>query len=253
MGIRFLCQACGHKLNVKAFLAGKRGICPKCGAKVNIPKEEPAASAMTATPIATAAQQATANRGPMAVPVSGPGATAGAMAATPRPMPAAGSPAIPTATTPMANPTAPTALAGYAGATPHGGAIAVDPVGEAPNAVWYVRPSSGGQFGPASGDVMRRWIAEGRVSSDSMVWREGWPDWKNASETFPSLGGVTTNPMAADPVANTAMIGESSVSRDYRTRPRRSNGSALAMVVLLTIMSIGLLVALVVVVAMGGF
>src|SRR5215213_9297208 len=36
MGIRFHCPS-GHKLNVKAFLAGKRAICPKCGAKVVVP------------------------------------------------------------------------------------------------------------------------------------------------------------------------------------------------------------------------
>ena len=36
MGIRFNCSN-GHRLHVKAFLAGKRGICPKCGIKVDIP------------------------------------------------------------------------------------------------------------------------------------------------------------------------------------------------------------------------
>jgi hypothetical protein len=44
MGIRFLCPN-GHKLHVKSFLAGKRGVCPKCGVSVIIPNEvEPAAS-----------------------------------------------------------------------------------------------------------------------------------------------------------------------------------------------------------------
>lgn len=36
MGIRFFC-ANGHKIHVKEFLAGKRGICPECGVKVDIP------------------------------------------------------------------------------------------------------------------------------------------------------------------------------------------------------------------------
>ena len=36
MGIRFLCPN-GHKLNVKEFLAGKRGICPQCDAKFLVP------------------------------------------------------------------------------------------------------------------------------------------------------------------------------------------------------------------------
>jgi hypothetical protein len=36
MGIRVFCPN-GHKLNVKSFLAGKRGVCPHCGAKFDIP------------------------------------------------------------------------------------------------------------------------------------------------------------------------------------------------------------------------
>ncbi len=38
MGIRTTCPN-GHKLNVKAFLAGLRGICPHCGASFTIPTE----------------------------------------------------------------------------------------------------------------------------------------------------------------------------------------------------------------------
>ena len=42
MGIKFHCPN-GHRLNVKAFLAGKKGVCPKCGAKMRIPTaSEPA-------------------------------------------------------------------------------------------------------------------------------------------------------------------------------------------------------------------
>ena len=39
MGIRFTCPS-GHKLHVKTFLAGKRGVCPHCGAKFVIPTPE---------------------------------------------------------------------------------------------------------------------------------------------------------------------------------------------------------------------
>ena len=38
MGIRFECPN-GHRLNVKAFLAGKRGVCPDCDAKFIVPEE----------------------------------------------------------------------------------------------------------------------------------------------------------------------------------------------------------------------
>lgn len=48
----------------------------------------------------------------------------------------------------------------------------------APAAVWYVRPRSGGQYGPATEEVFRMWIADGRVAADAHVWRDGWSDWK---------------------------------------------------------------------------
>src|SRR5688500_2225794 len=38
MGIKFRCPN-GHKLNVKSFLAGKRGVCPDCQATFRIPEE----------------------------------------------------------------------------------------------------------------------------------------------------------------------------------------------------------------------
>jgi len=38
MGIRFSCSN-GHKLNVKAELAGRKGRCPQCGVSVQIPQE----------------------------------------------------------------------------------------------------------------------------------------------------------------------------------------------------------------------
>jgi hypothetical protein len=62
-----------------------------------------------------------------------------------------------------------------------------DPIAEAPEMIWYVRPPSGGQFGPAAGELMRTWLSEGRVSADSLVWREGWRDWQEAGKVFPKL------------------------------------------------------------------
>ena len=38
MGIRFQCPN-GHSLNVKQFLAGKRGICPECSARFIVPQQ----------------------------------------------------------------------------------------------------------------------------------------------------------------------------------------------------------------------
>jgi hypothetical protein len=38
MGIRLQCPN-GHKVHVKAFLAGKRGVCPQCGTRFDIPTD----------------------------------------------------------------------------------------------------------------------------------------------------------------------------------------------------------------------
>jgi hypothetical protein len=39
MGIRFHCPN-GHKIHVKSFLAGKRGVCPRCGERFIIPSAD---------------------------------------------------------------------------------------------------------------------------------------------------------------------------------------------------------------------
>ena len=58
MGIRFYCPN-GHKLNVKSFLAGKRGICPHCGIKFEIPQQSVAVGKIpTAVPEAPLAEGA---------------------------------------------------------------------------------------------------------------------------------------------------------------------------------------------------
>lgn len=259
MGIRFYCPN-GHKLNVKAFQAGRRGICPFCGAKIQIPlqstrrssKEErserrragaasgvtpaagqPASGGAVATeptrPSATAATSSPDPGATLSAPTPAP-AGPSAVSTSARPWPAPGTlaatgpatagvatpaspgaapgnqPALgPQASHPVAASQAATAITGIApaagltAAVPQGGpggpadpqpaTLAVpDPLAEAGNVVWYVRPPSGGQFGPATADIMRNWIAEGRISADTLVWREGWRDWQEAREVFPQLG-----------------------------------------------------------------
>ncbi|MFZ1932522.1 MAG: DUF4339 domain-containing protein [Thermoguttaceae bacterium] len=172
MGIRFFCPN-GHKLNVKDFQAGRTGICPCCGVKMPIPLESTRRSSK---------QERSLQRG---------GDTMAALASeTMAPQPAE---------------TAPVSC-DVLGDTPvfadaKTGTVAAkrvnsrDPLAEAGDAVWYVHPPSGGQFGPAAADVMRAWIAEGRISVDSLVWHEGWRNWQMAGKVFPQL-----SPPAADSV-----------------------------------------------------
>jgi hypothetical protein len=60
---------------------------------------------------------------------------------------------------------------------------------------------------------MRNWLSEGRISSDSLVWREGWRDWLEAGDVFIELrpqpaatppGGAADSPTAA--LAETAAV-----------------------------------------------
>ena len=154
MGIRFYCPN-GHKLNVKEFQAGRKGICPYCGAKIQIPTKSTRPSSKQ-----TKAEKEAAVHTEDAMPVAEP----------------------PPVTARQAEPAAVTSPP----ETPETPAV-TDPLDEAGDVVWYVRPAGGGQFGPATSDIMRHWIDEGRVSPDSLVWREGWRDWKAASDVFPTL------------------------------------------------------------------
>jgi len=177
MGIRFYCPA-GHKLNVKSFLAGKRGICPHCQAKFEIPTEsDPSLLSGDSSRLTEAAANLSDASGPD-------------LSTTPV-VPAA-------ATLPSAAITEPIADATKTPppSTSH------DPIADAPHAIWYVRPPSGGQFGPATADIMRTWISEGRVPKDAMVWREGWPEWQTASALFPGLAHADPQAAPAIPTAS---------------------------------------------------
>jgi hypothetical protein len=157
MGIKFLCPN-GHKLHVKSFLGGKRAICPKCGARVVVPSASESAAGASASRTqgdrtAGSPQDASFDDAleATAAALTSPGTTVDPRPVSPPPRPA-------------------------------------DPFDEAPGAAWYVRPASGGQFGPASAEIMRSWLAEGRVGTNSLVWRAPWPEWRSASATFAGLG-----------------------------------------------------------------
>jgi hypothetical protein len=330
MGIRFYCPACGHKLNVKSFLAGKRGVCPQCGSGLDIPLESnlnkdagskqpddeetgpstlpmsvplslptsprpaPGLGASSPSPLAAPAPLPTPASIPMSprpLPMSGPSSV------SPHPAPAP-TEAAPRLTVPMSNPQRPagpslgppgggaplpgtgamTSTGAAAGAPAWGpnapsvpmrpatpfqavmpvaapmtaapAAVApVDPIEEAPQAIWYVRPPSGGQYGPARGDIMRKWMTEGRVSSDSLVWREGWEDWRTASHVFPSLGASVTPPMPA-PVAPVSYAASPTPAYPPGTAARRGRHRsspmvAITVVTVLGLMCVALFVALV--------
>lgn len=260
MGIKFLCPN-GHKMNVKAFLAGKRGKCPKCGASVRIPLEAPASDSgedlLEAGPLSTAAPQLATSQAARPV-ISAPAAYA-ATSVRPVALPA-GAPALPVGA--AAIPVVPIGSPGYLPAAPavtHAPTAvptppAADPIAQAPAAAWYVRPPSGGQYGPARGDIMRKWVAEGRVSGDSLVWREGFAEWQAAGQLFPTLAAAGASAPPPPPAESAEVPKVSRAARKlstYEARKNQGNGVAIAILVLLGIICVALVIGLAVVLSRG--
>lgn len=170
MGIRFLCPN-GHKLNVKSFLAGKRGLCPQCDAKFLVPE----VSGGQAEHIVAGAEDTEA--------AGSGGPSDHGDPETPQPLMTE----APLSETPVPPPMPVEAVA------------ATQVTEQAPTEVWYVRSTTGEQFGPASTDVMQSWVTEGRVPVDSWVWRTGWPEWKTGDQAIAFLNGPPAIPPSAMP------------------------------------------------------
>ena len=284
MGIRFYCPNCDHRLNVKAFLAGKRGVCPQCGGGLDIPLESqivkgaerqskvvknanvPASSpAAVAIPPAAIRKLPSSSSPETVLPSPGPfpqpspqavpsGRQTGAARSQPHAVAGTGgsavAPTVPTAapavTSRPVRPVRPDPKPALPSASPMQPMIR-DPIDEMPESIWYVRPPSGGQYGPARGDVMRKWIGEGRISADSMVWCEGWEDWRSGGEVFPYLRSAGT-PAALTPAPVTyAPSTPGPSARGYPNRRRSSLALAITTVVVLGLMSVALLITLILV------
>jgi len=113
---------------------------------------------------------------------------AGAEHAAPIWTPAA-KPLVPAAPLPAAAPVAVPAAVPVPAPVPLAAPSFADPISEAPHLLWYVAPpGTSNQYGPASAEMFRAWIHEGRVAADSMVWRQDWGAWQRAGDVLPQLG-----------------------------------------------------------------
>lgn len=171
MGVRFACHACGRRLNVKSELAGRRGICPTCSVRFRVPAHDTQTSTPvdaseapspddSSVPTRSSAQAPQNQRSDVAQAAIGSGAsgrTTASQQSTQAQREDSGS----------RQPSLDEVLGGT-------------------SATWYVRPSSGGQFGPADGPTLSQWISEGRVADSAMLWRDGWPEWRIARSVLPS-------------------------------------------------------------------
>jgi len=183
MGIKFLCPN-GHKLHVKSFLASQRGVCPQCGEKFLVPAQSLPDIRVESLGVKESKRLAAAAGTPS---INSPGdhlprdefAAQEDFAATT---------GVQTAPADL-GPARPSGGRGsdLAPVSPAFTAAESDPIAAAPAALWYVRIANGEQFGPAQGDLMQRWLTEGRVAADSLVWREGWAEWVVAGNIFRQL------------------------------------------------------------------
>jgi hypothetical protein len=110
-------------------------------------------------------------------------------------------------------------------------------------AVWYVRPASGGQFGPATREVMGAWLRENRVEGDSLVWREGWQDWRQAAKVFPQLRAARPDPLLATITLGETAATRAALARNRRARSRRQSKRTQTVVIILLIVAVIVLFA----------
>ncbi|MEZ6134737.1 MAG: GYF domain-containing protein [Pirellulaceae bacterium] len=269
MGIRFRCHHCDHELHVKDFQGGKRGRCPECGGKFRIPPhdadysltiERAAASAETVAVAASAAAKPKASTA-----LHGQSKSRNASLTDPttaRDLPPASSqndqarmpahdlsPAHDRTTDSLQVESAPSS----ADATPQ----MPRALESAPDGTWYVRPISGGQYGPAPSDTFMQWLLEGRISQDALVWRDGWEQWISGAQAFPdyfaAAPSVASMPPpvagAPTPALNSASADSPAVTlthseRNRLARKRKKRVRYIWILSILTVLFICLIVAL---------
>jgi len=228
VGIRFRCHHCESELHVKDFQAGKRGRCPECKGKFRIPVSDaehslPAEGTATEDPTPTNKSSETCS--------------------------------------PETEPTHERQLQTQEPQQPQS-------LREAPEAKWYVRPASGGQYGPAAPESMWQWLQENRIGREALVWREGWADWLIAANVFEDFFAMAAPPATASsdqspslssqpdvqtqapnsieqlaqPMTTTSPTPFSEQNRVSRRQKRRRNYTI--MIAILSVVMIGLIVAL---------
>jgi hypothetical protein len=225
MGIRFSCHHCGHPLNIKQDLAGKVGRCPTCQGQFRIPLADAANSSpingtglqsASVEPTQPIARAATSQAPVVTTPRAVGHAAATAVSTKPAPSPLAKTqstktpvPQTPVPQSTPRNPASQRTTQPTAKAAPDNRQPAPDATPTA-ETHWHVRPPSGGEYGPASDELIRTWISEYRITPSSQLKRADWKEWRVASEVFPDLlpkSNHTSTP--ATPTTQPAAIGAS--------------------------------------------
>ncbi|QDV24316.1 DUF4339 domain-containing protein [Aureliella helgolandensis] len=276
MGIRFQCHHCEQELHVKDFQAGKRGKCPKCHGKFRVPLQDHPSSLPLEEPRAPSLQtQAASTSQPAPTGASVEPSPVPGAASSQAPTDNSSAPQISTAEVAHEQPPVPTpssasgenSTATLAPPTPPPPAAPLTPsaLQENPTASWFIRPESGGQFGPADQSTMLQWLTENRISPGALVWREGWQDWQPASgvlaDYFASIpafqtstnGGVpasTSSAQSAPPPSSPVVGGSGEMKQLKRRNKKRQNYKI--MIISLIVIAVVLVTALITVLVLQG-
>ncbi len=244
MGIRFCCHHCQFELHVKDFQKGKRGKCPQCSGKFRIPASDSDFSLAIDEAIDGSDKNDTTEQ----IPTDRPVETAEAVLAL------ANSAEIKHSAETTENDMAVDPQIHFppsmpANVQPSSNSLAA--LRESPNALWHVRPPSGGQYGPASGEIFFQWIVERRVTGESLVWREGWPEWLVAANVFQEYFGPTQTPTSAEKISEKNAHQGSSILAARQLQKKRANKRYTLIIGVLATLAVILVVALVLVVLLA--
>lgn len=72
--------------------------------------------------------------------------------------------------------------------TPPGAANAAD--------LWHVKLEDGNAYGPVPKSELDAWVAQGRITAATKLRRDGQPNWIDAGQVYPALGGSPLGPPA---------------------------------------------------------
>jgi len=192
MGIRFTCHHCSYAMHVKDFQAGKRGKCPHCNKSFRIPVE----STDYSIPILDGKSESMAD-----APAQSTAVAAKSIEKDSR---------TPSQFAPSSQTQAPVASSAKqqsdkrvslgTGTSTSNPQTIPNAFAAAPNAAWYVRPPSGGQYGPADQQLLQLWILENRVTGDSLLWREGQTQWIPSATLLPELYSSESLSQSVEPL-----------------------------------------------------
>lgn len=223
MGIRFQCHHCHHSLHVKDYQAGKKGRCPECKGQFRIPLTDAEFSVDPMVDLKASGSEVSLQPSESLLQAGASGSTAVIDSQSTKKLRVEAQD-VATESSEVRHMEVQT--------------VAVDPeqnyelnltqpivITESPNATWYVRPASGGQFGPAPSAVLWQWLLEGRVDVDALVWREDWPQWLPASQVFAEFYWQTQG-QTAFTKANASLYQSAPAEQSWPTSVDPGSGSS---------------------------